>query len=407
MNDVFIGRQPIIDARKNIFGYELLFRNGTAGATAAVRNNIEATASVMVNALNNIGMERLIGARRGFINADAELLGNDIIDLLPKKTTIFEILETVQIDHYFVDLCRKMRQQGYSLALDDFVYDQSFETIFDIVSFVKVDILMYDRSQLQALANQFKKHSLKLIAEKVETKEDFNYCRTLGFDLYQGYFFAKPSLITGKAISPTQAVLLQLSRLLAKEEELSKIVALFKRNPDLNFKLLKFMNSAAFYTAQKITSIGQSITLLGYRNLEKWVTLLLFAGEQEDIKTNPLLERAAMRARIMELLALKATKSKSLADEAFMTGVFSLIGVLFQMPLESILDELNLSQEIHDALVAREGVPGNLLSVIECFERGALEEAGELLSRIYLTVPDLLSAETQSIMEFENIDGAK
>jgi len=404
LNDVFIGRQPILDGRKNIFGYELLFRNGSAATSAVVRRNIEATAGVMVNALNNIGMERLIGERKGFINVDEEILKNDMIDLLPTKATVFEILETVKIDSDFVDLCKNVKHRGYELALDDFVFDESFVTLFDIVGFVKLDILMYDRSDLGAMVKRLKKHSLKLLAEKVETKDDFDHCLGLGFDLFQGYFFAKPSLITAKSVSPAQAVLLELSRLLAKEAEFHILETHFKRTPELNYKLLKFMNSASFYTGRKITSIGQSIALLGYRNLQKWVTLLLFAGEGEDMKANPLLERAAMRARMMELLALKATCDKSVADGAFLTGVFSLIDVLFQISLQNVIDELNLSQDICESLLGRKGPAGALLSVMEHFEKNQFDEAKELLAPLGLGVNDLLGAETRAIMEFESMD---
>ena len=166
-----------------------------------------------------------------------------------------------------------------------------------------------------------KQYPSKLVAEKVETKEDFDFCYNLGFDYFQGYFFAKPSIISAKSISPTQVVLLDLSRLLAKEVDFIIIENIFRQNPELHIKLLQFINSAAFYTAQKITSIGQSIALLGYRNLQKWVTLLLFAGEGYDIKSTPLFERAVLRGRIMELLTGKVTRDVSTADTAFITGV--------------------------------------------------------------------------------------
>ena len=402
-NKVYIGRQPILDRHKRTFGYELLFRNSTA-ACAKFVDNKQATASVMVNALNNIGITNLIGEKRGFINVDADVLESGIIDLLPKKTTILEILETVEINDAVLDLCKKMRKAGYQLALDDFVYDESYAKIFDTVHYIKIDLLLNDKAALPEMVRRLKQHDVKLLAEKVETKEDFEFCLSLGFDLFQGYFFAKPSIITGKSISPAQIVLINLSKLLSKEEEFYIIEQLFRKNPELHIKLLQFINSAAFYMPNKITSIQQSISLLGYRNLQKWVTLLLFAGESNDVKSTPIFERAAVRGRMMELLAQKATHDRTKADMAFITGVLSLIGVLFQASLESILSELNISQEINSALLNRDGILGTFISIIENLEQERYDDASSSLKDFDIGMDELFSVESSAIIEFEQFN---
>jgi EAL and modified HD-GYP domain-containing signal transduction protein len=400
LNKVFIGRQPIINKNKKIFGYELLFRNSMV-SDADVMSNIKATASVIVNAFNNVGLKRLIGEKKGFINVDAEILESRIFDLIPKENMVLEILETVELTSSIIELCKKLRGEGYQLALDDFIYSEPLSPVMNAANYVKIDLPMYNRQSLTEVVAQLKNYPVKLLAEKVETREDFEFCYSLGFDYFQGYFFAKPSVVTAKSFSPAQLVLIELSRSLSKEEEFYSIEALFKKNPELNYKLLKFMNSAAFYTTQKITSIRQSLALLGYRNLQKWVTLLLFAGEGGDYKSSPLLERAALRGRIMELLAKKITNEPATADSAFMAGALSLIDILLERPITDILNEFNLSQDINNALIRREGFLGTLILIVEMLEQEKFGFIQEILAKYNIPLEDLFSMEINAIVEFE------
>lgn len=406
MSEVFIGRQPILDRNNKIFGYELLFRAGPA-LSAEFIDSARATARVMVNTLSNIGIQKLIGDRKGFVNIDEEILESDLVDLLPKYSTILEILESVVFTPKVVDMCKNLKQAGYILALDDFVYSESWSPDFGFIDYVKIDVLTYDRETLASISTDLKKHQLKLIAEKVETREDFEYCRDLGFGLFQGYFFEKPSVIVTKSISPTQIVLIELYKLLSREAEFSLVEDVFKRNPELYFKLLKFINSARFYTARKITSIRQSLTLLGYRNMQKWVSLLLYSGEGEDMKSSPLLEQAAIRGRTMELLAKKITGNDTDGDSAFITGALSLIDALIQMPIASILKELNLSAEISDALVQRSGLLGNLVSIMEKLEQNQFPDIVHALKPFGLRIDDLFSMEHNATLEFVNFEEAE
>ncbi len=360
----------------------------------------------MVNTLNNIGISRLIGDKVGFINVDDRVLDSGIVELLPSRMIVLELLETVKVDEKVLALCTQARKNGYQFALDDVVsYDGAHEDMFRIASYVKVDLMGTDREQLPELVRKLKRHNLKLLAEKVETQEEFELCRDLGFDYFQGYFFEKPSIISARSISPTQLVLLDLSRILAREEEFFVIEGLFRKNPELHIKLLQFMNSAAFYTANKINSIGQAISLLGYRNLQKWVTLLLFAGEGYDTRSAPLFERAVIRGRIMELLASRITRDTSAADRAFITGVLSLVDALFQAPLESILTDFNLSEEINGALLNHDGVLGKLVSVIETLEQENYDEMETHLRDVNMTSTDLYIIENNAIIEYESMSG--
>jgi c-di-GMP phosphodiesterase len=403
-NQVHIGRQPILNRVKKIFGYELLFRKGDLNQ-ADVTDNMRATASVLVNTLNNIGTSRLIGDKIGFINVDDTVLESSIIDLLPANKTVLELLETVEIDDRVVELCSKARKKGFQLALDDVVdHNGGIERVLNISSIVKIDLIGCDREKLPGLVETLKKYKVKLLAEKVETQEEFEKCRELGFDYFQGYFFAKPSVISARKISPAQIVLLELSRFLAREEEFYVIEELFRKNPELHIKLLQFMNSAAFYTVNKINSIGQAISMLGYRNLQKWVTLLLFADEGYDTRSAPLFERAVIRGRIMELMANRIARDAKAADMAFITGVLSLIDALLQVPLENVLKDFNLSDEIERALLNRDGVLGQMLGAIENLEQENYDEVSRLLEGVNITPSELYAIESNAIIEYESMN---
>jgi c-di-GMP-related signal transduction protein len=403
MEQVFIGRQPILNKRESIFGYELLFRNASS-LTANVTDNSMATASVMVNALNNIGFKNLVGEKKGFINVNYEMLSGGFTELLPKENTVLEILEHVDINTDLITLCGNLKDIGYCFALDDFIYNDSYLPLLNIAQYIKLDILMYNKKDLEDIVKLLKKHPVKLLAEKVETKEDFKYCYDLGFEFFQGYFFSKPTIVTGKTISSSQLVLFELFNSLSKEEEINIIERQFKKNPQLDIKLLKFMNSASFYLTQKIDSIRQAIMMLGYHNLQKWVALMLFAKESEDLKSNPLLERATIRGLMMESMANSLTKSRTKGDSAFIAGILSLTDTLLGIPLNDIISDLNLSKEIYNALVTREGFLGELLYIIEKFEKDELNEIQDILSQHKIDIKDLLGAETKAIMEFEHID---
>ncbi len=403
MEQVFIGRQPILNKKEKIFAYELLFRNASSLA-ANVTDHSMATASVMVNALNNIGFKSLVGEKKGFINVNEEMLSGGFIELLPKENTVLEILEHVEINSYFIELCKSLRGKGYLFALDDFIYSDSYLPLLDIAEYVKIDIMLYDKNGLEDIVKLLKKHPVRLLAEKVETKEDYEYCSNLGFEFFQGYFFAKPTIITGKTISPSQLVLFQLFNSLSKEEDVGIIERQFKKNPQLDIKLLKFMNSATFYFTQKIDSIRQAIMMLGYHNLQKWVALMLFAKESDDIKSNPLLEKATIRGLIMESITYNITKIRAKGDSAFIAGILSLTDVLLGIPLDDIISDLNLSNEIYSALAKREGFLGGLLYIIEKFEEEELNKIQNILNEYKLNINDLLAAETKAIMDFEHID---
>jgi EAL and modified HD-GYP domain-containing signal transduction protein len=402
MNEVFIARQPILTADEKIFGYELLFRSAQQ-SKAIINDDHQATATVMMNALNNFGFASLVGKRKGFININDKTLSSGFVDLLPHESTVLEILETQAPDSNFIMLCRAFREKGYSFALDDFTYDKSFQPLLELAEYVKFDLLIQDRKKLEESLQIVRQHPVKLLAEKVETKEDFEYCRGLGFELFQGYFFAKPAVITAKSMSASQLTLLELFNGLAKEEELDTLEKLFKKSPQLDLKLLTFINSAGFYLMQKVTSIRQAMMLLGYKNLQKWVSLMLFAQDADDFRSNPLLEKAAIRGLMMESLVKKITGNRLIADSAFIVGILSLTDVLLGISMEDLVSKLNLAQDLHEALLKREGMLGAVLFITEKADLDELNDIQDVLKQYKLSVNAVLSAQMDALFEYESI----
>ncbi|HOJ42886.1 MAG TPA: EAL domain-containing protein [Syntrophorhabdaceae bacterium] len=403
MEKVYVGRQPIINKKEVIFGFELLFRSGTK-KTADVLDSSKATATVIIHSLNDLGFNNIIGRKKGFINVNYEILSSGFLELLPNENTVFEILEDVKVTHSLVEICKSLKSKGYLIALDDFTYHDSQRSLMEIADFIKIDILAYKREELPELVRFLKSYPPMLLAEKVETKEDFSFCIDLGFELFQGYFFERPTVIEGTSISSSQLILLELFNELSREKDVEIIENLFKKNPELDIKLLNFINSAAFYHSQKITSIRQGIIILGYRNLQKWIALMLFSKAGLDIKSNPLLERAAFRGFFMELMANKITKNRNTGDQAFIVGILSVSDALMNMKIEDIVKKLNITEEIKNALLNREGLLGDILALVEMLEKNEPQDTDKILKKYKLSQNEIYEIETKAIMQFERMD---
>lgn len=396
-NDIFLGRQPILDRDQRIVAYELLFRSGrTAGVT--VTDDMQATASVIHHAFSEMGVQTVLGDQLGFINVSADLLLSDMVELLPKSQVVLELLETIVVNDAVVERCRALKLQGFTLALDDFVFNESYRPLLGIVDIVKVDLLLHSQDELNAAVSQIRQWPVKLLAEKVDSAEQAQYCHALGFDLFQGYYFARPSVLTAKRADPSQMALIQLLGLLLKDADTHQIEHIFKQHPNLTYNLMRLVNSVACGVRRSITSVSQAIMVLGRSQLQRWLQLLLFTLQSGSSYPSPLLLLAATRGKMMELLAVRQQRDAAFSETAFMTGILSLIDTLIDKPLADIVDELNLGQGLAAALLRREGDLGVLLRLIESVEHADLQQAGALLAQIDgLTLMDLTAAEIEAM----------
>ncbi|ADD69629.1 diguanylate phosphodiesterase [Denitrovibrio acetiphilus DSM 12809] len=370
--EFYIGRQPILDARGHIYAYELLFRQA-GEVTAKILDNSSATARVLINAIQNIGLGTLLSGKLGFINVDEHIILEGTLDILPKDNFVIEILETTKVTDELIEKIKFYQEQGYRFALDDMVlskeYYAMFSRLFTMVDVIKVDYMLCNKENLKVNMQIFKRLRAQLLAEKVETQADYEFCRELGFDLFQGYFFAKPVTISSKSVDPSKAATLQLISMLKKDAEASALEKVIKNYPDLYINLLKFMNSAAFFTKGHITSIKHAMALLGRENLTKWLYLILYAGPGMDSFDNPLLMTAQIRARAMENICVKGHVAPDKAGEAYLVGLMSLMDAVFNKTKEDVMKEFNLDTEIKDAVISHKGMLGKILKTIEDYEK--------------------------------------
>lgn len=384
-NPVFLGRQPILDRSQRIVAYELLFRSAGGGNAAVIEDNFTATAEVVVRAFVELGLVNVLGDCQGFINADEWFLSSDLVELLPTDRVVLEILETVEFTPSVVARLRELKKRGLRLALDDFSRIQSNQMpVMELLDVVKVDLLALEANELPTVIEHLKRWPVRLLAEKIDDGEQFQRCSQLGFELFQGYYFAKPTILVGRRVDPARAGVLRLINLVVGDVEVNRLEQEFKRYPNLTYNLLRLVNSVAFGLPTKIDSLRHAIAILGRRQLQRWLQLLLFTQRTDGAPPGqPLLALAATRGKLMELMMDSiAPGDRGQADQAFMVGVLSLLDALFGVPLPDLLVELNLADAVRAALLSGEGLLGRLLDIVRSFEQNRFADVTALIAEL-------------------------
>lgn len=407
--EIYLGRQPILNSAQSVIAYELLFRSGQA-ATAGVTNDLQATATVIVNTISNIGIENVLDQHSGFINVSYDLLMSDMLELLPRERMVLELLETVAIDDQVIARCRDLKSKGFRLALDDFEYAPVYDPLFEIVDIIKFDVMLSDTPTIEKTLHHLKRWPrLQLLAEKVEDQAQFDCYRNLGFSLFQGYFFAKPVIISGKKANPDQLKLMRVISQLAADIEIAQIEQTFKESPNLTVGLLRLVNSVGMGMRNKVGSVKQALVVLGRSQLQRWLQLLLYAQDNAQ-SASPLMQLAATRAKTMELLMQrhpgKAQQGPDALDQAFMTGILSLVDAAMGVRMEDIIDQLGLIDEVKDAVLQRKGFLGQMLALVESVEAGDFNEMARLLQALDLKLADINQATLAAIQWVADLDKA-
>lgn len=402
MNDVksqqqkfFLGRQPILDTEMEIVAYELLFRSSEKNSSDFVCQE-QACMNVIANSLVEFGFREVLGDKLGFINVTEEVLLSDLIELLPRDQIVIELLETANFTEEVLERCRQLKFKNYQIALDDHVYSPEHYKMYRTVDIIKIDILETPPEKLPVLAKKLKQYPIRLLAEKVETEEQFEKCLELGFDLFQGYFFAKPVVLNQRGVEPSKMAMLRLLGSLREEAEFDEIEEIFKTAPELSYNLLKLVNSVYIGLREKIRSLRHAIILIGLGKLRRWVQLAMYAGSDSRGGEHPLLEMAAVRGRFMECLVMERhslPRGSDAVDAAFMTGMLSMLDALLGVPIEEVTQQLRLSDDIASALLKREGELGILLELTENLEQTKLDEVQALVDKIDITVSSLFAAQ--------------
>ena len=394
----YLGRQPILDRKQEIVGYELFFR--TEGLDYAKFDSYShASASVITGALASFGIQEVLGGKFGFINVHLGLLLSEMLELLPVGQSVLELLEVISINDQVISRCRELKGLGFKLALDDHVYSSDNTDIYNVVDIVKIDILQVPPEDLSKAVAELRKWPVKILAEKVETVEQFDICFKLGFDFFQGYFFERPIILNKKRIDASGLAMLKLLQQLSANSSIDEIELTFKANPGLSYNLLRLVNSVALRMLEKIKTLRHAITMLGIDHIRRWIQLSLFAGNDARGINHPLLEMAAVRGRLMEILVLQKginEKQGEQSEAAFMTGILSLLDVLFETPMSELVGSLNLNEDVTKALLNREGAMGRLLLLAEKVEVTDFEAVTPLLRECNITLDQLLTAQLEA-----------
>jgi EAL and modified HD-GYP domain-containing signal transduction protein len=378
VRDFYLGRQPLLDRNQALFGYELLFRSGSKGG-AKVESGLAATAGTIAHAAQ-LGLARAIGDATCFVNVDADVLMSDMFAFLPRERTVLELVAGVEPTDAVLWRIAELAGHGFRFAAEGKAPAAHLARLLPLVDFVKLDLRALPIVSLLSLAPRVREAGKKLVATKVETREEYKTCLDLGFDYFQGYYFAKPSVIGGRKLSPSQLAVLELMQLVTSDADNVEIERAVKREVSLALNLLRMVNTPAVGLRQKVESLSQALIVLGRRQLQRWLQIMLYAEPAtRGHSMSPLLMLATTRARLMELLAQRLRPGqRNVADVAFTVGIMSLMDALFAMPMIDIVEQIPVIDEVRNALVARTGFFGELLRLAESIER--MEEGEDLVT---------------------------
>jgi c-di-GMP-related signal transduction protein len=386
----FIARQPIFDQRQKVFAYELLFRSSLENVCN--QSDLDQAASkVIADSSLLMGIENITCGKKAFVNATRDTLVNEYVGLFPRGITVVEILETVTPDREIIDICRKLKQDGYLLALDDFVYRENYKALLDIVDIIKVDVLETNRQEQESLVKQFAPRGIQLLAEKVETQDAFKEALDLGYTYFQGYFFSKPVILSGRDVPGFKLQYFRMVKEINQPElDFGEIEQIIKRDMSLSYKLLRYINSAAFNWRSEINSIKQALGLLGEKDVKKWASLIAITNMSKD-KPEELVITAVTRAKFCENLS-QVFGMKNRSDDLFLMGMFSMLDAILDRALLDVLREIPVNDEIKTALLGGENRLGDVYNYALGYEKGDWLKITEIAEKLKIdesTVPKL------------------
>lgn len=379
--ETYLARQPIFDHQQRVFAYEMLFRSGLTSNSYDGTNQNHAASKVIADCCSMLGPQSVTNGKRAFINVTRDTLLSDYVSLLPKEVAVVELLETVTPDEAAIAACQRLKQQGYLLALDDFIYSEGYRPLVELADIIKVDFLTTSRGMQAELAQQFAPRGIKLLAEKVETREVYEDAVKMGYAYFQGYFFCKPEIIARKDVPGFKMNYFRILQEIQRPElDFGEIENIIKRDVALSYKFLRYINSASFSLRNEVSSVRQALNLLGEVPVKKWVSLITLTSMAQD-KPAELVMQALIRAKFCELLAPSA-KLKPRASELFLMGMLSLIDAIMDQALSSILVELPIGEEIKTALLEGGNRLGEVYHFVLAYERGDWNKLAEMAAKL-------------------------
>ncbi len=389
--EVCVARQPILDVRNHVVGYELLYRAARGDTSCVTGPESHASARVLTAAILSMGLETLTDRKLAFLNVSHRVLLEDVVTVLPPDGIVVEILENIPITDEVVDMCRSLQSRGYALALDDFTPDCPAEALLPFAQYVKIDLLLTPPEALAPLTSRLRARGLCVLAEKVETAETLEAARTAGCSLFQGYFFCKPTTYSTGAMEPNRVAHLRLLAALNQPTlTLATLEEIIRQDASFSYRVLRSANSAASSRRQQVHSIHDALLLMGQDRVRKWASIWAMAGVGEGA-TKELINLTIVRARWCELLS-EAPNHQGRGSDAFLLGLCSLIDVILAKPMEIALQDLPLPADTRAALLGVENAERHMLDAVVAYERGAWESARQAAERGGIADGDLSNA---------------
>ncbi|HEY9050830.1 MAG TPA: HDOD domain-containing protein [Gammaproteobacteria bacterium] len=366
MPDIFVGRQPIFDRKLRVYAYELLFRSGNANNAAFGKISADgATSTTIINSFLEFGLEKLVGDKLAFINLTETFLFTEGALPIPPQQVVIEVLEDVPINDQLLKAVERLKGEGFTIALDDYIYNPAHKPLVAMADIIKIDIMQLSREQLIRHATALKKFNAKLLAEKIETMDEFELCHKLGFEYFQGYFLSKPRVIQGKSLPTNKLAVLNLISVLQNQDsEIDDLEEAIGFDVSISYKILKLINSAFFNYSHNIESIRQAVVILGRKNLASWASMMALSSLND--RPSEMIHMAMTRAKMCEIMAEKANQKP--LESYFTVGLFSALDILMERELSEIIEPLPLSEDIVLALTERKGVLGEALKCVLAYE---------------------------------------
>ncbi|GAB6035204.1 EAL and HDOD domain-containing protein [Galenea microaerophila] len=367
--EIYIAKQPIFNREFRTYAYELLFRNGKGENIANILNGEEATTQVIMNTLGEFGLNELVGEAKAFVNLTEGLLNRQVRHILPVKNVVVEVLEDVHVTPALIRRLKELRSHGFTIALDDYIFHPELQPLEDVADLIKVDILQAGPRKLIEHTQRLKNKGIRLLAEKVETEEQYLFCHRLGYDYFQGYFFAKPKIVEGRAIPPSKLSVLELlSKLNDPDVSLVEVSQVISKDVALSEKLIKFLGGMQ---SEKLHSVHDAVLRFGLKRLQCWGGMLVLTMLED--KPPELFRTALVRATFCELIGEKIGQP---AKETYYTvGLFSTLEAMMDVPLEQLLAQMKLSSDVEAALLSHKGPLGQVLQIVLTLEQGKVPES--------------------------------
>lgn len=395
--DIYLARQPIFDRKQRVFGYEVLYRGELQNYFPLEVDGELATSTVLAHTLMNIGLERVAGGKKALINFTAQHLLDGTPLQMPHETCIVEILENIPPTKEILTACEQLKQRGYTLALDDYCFEEIQEPFLQWVDVVKVDMRACSPDRLQTnISHIAKDRHQSMLAEKIEQQDEYARCREMGFHYFQGYFFSKPEVIHKQKLDITQVTLLAMMAEVTRPDfSFSRAEKMISSDVSLSFKLLRYINSAYYSLVSKVKSIRHALAYLGEKGTRQFVCLVV-ASELAVNKTPELTRLAIIRGQLCKLLALQCRAGYD-ESEVFLLGLFSLLDAMLDRQMEEVLHQLPLDESLYNALVQRTGPLAPFLLTVEAYEKGDLQTCMHHLSRLNISSEAMVSSYFQAL----------